>query len=288
MHTYFPYVPNSYCRWVFSFLIAFLFIASLAPSFQFSEQADLAVSSKADLTNTRKSSKSPAYDCAGNIDHSPIEGNKLIERAIDEALTLLETCQSCWRMFGDDPQYAVNRLKKMRRDKVIIISDEAPWYFTLSPDGKRLTVIKSQMLNDAAAATLDVADTNAKSRSRDMVMPCMYINPNEFIVIENKDAGRFALFNLNPATQRALAILHELGHVTRAIADDDDKTDTGKHQSMDSTDCIRRNCIECEVFECPGAPPRLRTRPAKKTKNTVAEAVGRARVRFSGLDRKGL
>lgn len=273
MQAHFSHIPNSYRRWLFSFLIACLFIASLAPSFQ--------------STTTRKKPKSPAYDCAGRIDHSSIEGNKLIDEAINEALRLLKKCDSCWRMFGDDPDYAINRLKKMKEDKAIIISSEAPVYdFHLSPDGKRLTVKTTQMLNDAAAATQDVADPKASAKSRDMVKPCMYINPNEFIVIDGKDAGRYALFNLPSATQRALAILHELGHVTRAIADDDDKTEKGRNLSVASTDCIRCNCIECEVFQCPGAPPRRHAKPRKKTKSSVAGAGGRARVRLSESGRK--
>ena len=261
MHTNSPAASNIHRRRFFSFLIACLFSAPLAPSFQ-SEQTDAAVLPKVGVTTTRKAPKSPAYDCAGDIQHFSIEGNKLIEEAIDEAQTLLEKCESCWRMFGDDREYAINRLKRMRRDQAIIISAEVPVLFKLSSNGKRLKVYESQKLaDDSAAATQDVADAQARSKSPDMVKPCIYINPKEFIVIKDKDAGRFALFNLAPKTQRALAILHELGHVTRVIADDDEKTKNGQDQSMASTDCIRRNCVESEVFECPGAPPRRSTQP---------------------------
>lgn len=269
MHTYSPpelclrgrrrHVSGIYRR-LFSFLLACLFIACLAPSFRSS--ADSPVSEQLGQTTTKKP-ESPAYDCAGDIPYSHIEGHKLIEKAIDEALKLLGKCESCRRMFSDDPDFAINLLKRMRQDKAIIISEAAPVRFKLSGDGKRLKVYESQKLADSAAVTQDVADPKARSKSPIMVKPCIYINPKQFIAT-GETAYKHPLFPLSAPVDGAVAILHELAHVARVIALDGPETEETRKKSGANTDCVRRNCDSCEFFECPGAPPR---RPAARKKS---------------------
>ncbi|HXQ72426.1 MAG TPA: hypothetical protein VN844_18160 [Pyrinomonadaceae bacterium] len=268
MHTNSPDAPNIHRRRLFSFFVTCLFIASLAPSFQSSEQP-------------RKPPVKSAYDCAGKIRYSPIEGHWRIEQAIDDALKLLEKCESCRRMFSSDPQYAIDLLKRMRQDKVIIVSEAAPVLFKLSRDGKRLKVYESQTLGEAGAVTQDVADPKLKSPSGPMVYPCIYINPNEFIATD-KPPVNSALYGLPPRTQRAVGILHELAHVARVIADDGQETEALRDISVASTNCVRRNCVTCEVFECPGAPKPPATRPKQKPKSNVVKDAGRARLSSPG------
>lgn len=281
MQAHFSHILDIYRRWLFAVFIACLFIACLAPSFRSSEQPDRAVPQKKDLTTTRKARKSPAYDCLGKIDSWSMEDHKLIEQALDDAQKLLETCQSCRQMFSDDPNYAINLLKRLRRDKVIVITKEAPVNdFKLSADGKRLTVKQTEQLNDAGAGTQDVAGNGVKVPFKEMIKPCIYINLNGYIAT-GKPAENYALYRLPPHLQRALGILHELGHVAGAIADDG-QTDALRNESVASTDCIRRNCVSCQVFECPGMPKRRSAPPRKKTKNNAQGHAGRARLRSPG------
>ncbi|HSD45817.1 MAG TPA: hypothetical protein VLB87_04310 [Pyrinomonadaceae bacterium] len=247
-------VAQPFLRCPVSLFIACLFIASLGPGIQVTS-ADLpnGDSRFAQRGNgTDKRNASPKYDCVGNLPSSPIAGNENVEQAIDDALELLNTCATCRRMFGKDPNYASKLLKKLRREGVIVISEFVPVRSRLSTDGKHLKVYASLQLKDAAAVR-DLVD----SKSRAMVKPCIYINPNEFIVT-GKRAENYAMYGLRPPLQRAVAILHELGHVTGALGEDGEDTAQMRKRSTANTSCVRENCVSCKIYPCPVFPKRPR------------------------------
>lgn len=231
-----------------------------------SSQTAQSVPRKSGKTTRNSGSASPKYDCAGNIPHRSIEGEQNVERAIDDALHLLETCEACRRMFSTNPTYAINLLKRLRRDKVIIISDSYPAVSRLSPDGKRLKVYESKKLQSAAALTRGLV----KSKSRELVRPCIYINPTEFIVT-GKRAENYALYLLDPPVQRAVAMLHELAHVAGILPPDGepDQPKDLKGRSVANTDCVRSNCVSCVFSACPALPPRSRTRQTDRLKVVI-------------------
>jgi hypothetical protein len=163
-------------------------------------------------------------------------------------------------MFHDeDPTYAIKLLKRLRRDKVIIISDVAPSGLKLSPDRKK-PKREAESLEGAAAATVDLAG----SRPGEMVRPCIYIHPKGFLATGQR-ATDAALYRLKPHLQRAVAILHELGHVAGILQEDDLKRDKLAEKSKANTNCVRLNCISCiESNPCPGIVKRRRPRQIAK------------------------
>jgi hypothetical protein len=246
-----------------------LLIGHIPPGFRFapaySAPAERRLSSQPQPTIKEKStpSVSPKYDCSGGLQQYSETGQAYIERAIDDALDILKRCALCSRIFdSEDPNYAIELLERLRRDKVIIISAEAPTRWALSPDRKKLKVISSERLDEAAAAVIDLAGP----RDGEMKRPCIYVNPTGFIVT-GRPAEKFALYGLKPHVQRAVAMLHELGHVAGVIQYDGEETkepqDNGK--SAANTNCIRWNCISCKVYQpCPGAPEPLKLRRPKR------------------------
>lgn len=269
--------------WLAWLIAVGILVAALFSTFQLpvvSKQSPHHVFAQKHKRNNRETSVSPKYDCSGGLPHSSIDGNLFVEEAIDEALDILTKCESCRRMFGTkDPDYAIKLLKRLRRDKVILISESAPTVFKLSPNGKRLKVYESEGLKDAAAVSLDVG----KRRGKEMENPCVYINPKEFIATGGR-AENYALYRLNPITQRALAIIHELGHVAGILSQDGGQTEELRKKSVANTDCIRQNCISCKRFYPCLDPTRnsARTRPQMSTRISSAEHVERARSKFPG------
>src|SRR5262245_35745472 len=97
----------------------------------------------------------PKYNCFGKQVDSE-NGQENLERAIDDALKILEGCKSCQQMFDrKNPHYAVDLLQRLRRDKVFVISSVMPDTFLIGRD-KTLRVTSVRKLDKAAAASLDL------------------------------------------------------------------------------------------------------------------------------------
>lgn len=242
-----------------SVLIACLFIASPGPDINLTTDVTAADSGFAQQGNgAARRNAPPKYDCVGDLPYSSIAGHENVERAIDDALDLLKNCDKCRRMFSKkDPAYAIKLLKRLRRDGVIVISERVPVRSRLSRNGKRLTVYESAKLDDAAAV-MDLVS----SKSRAMVKPCIYINPKGFIVTGER-AENYALYPLRRPVQRAVAILHELGHVAGVLGEDGEDTDESRKRSVANTNCVRENCVSCKLYPCPVFPKRPRPSPRK-------------------------
>lgn len=215
-------------------------------------------------TDNATATTKPRYDCSGGLQVASEVGRAYIEQAIDDALNILKTCEPCHQMFdSEDPNYAIELLKRLRQDNAIIISEATPRRFLLSPDRQKLTVDEREELK-TAGAVLDLLG----SRTGEMKLPCLYLNPKAFIVT-GRPAENYGLYGLDPRTQRAVAILHELGHIARVIQPDGGDPAGKSDKSVANTDCIRRNCISCEPLRlCPGMPER----PKKRRRNRPQSA----------------
>lgn len=171
-------------------------------------------------------------------------GEAHLKRAINDVLDILSECQPCRLMFASkDQDYAIDLLKRMRRNKSIIISSKIPTQWKLSSNYK-LRVKSSEDFGDAAAAVRDLAGSNPGK----MQMPCIYINVAGFFVTA-EPAESFALYGLEPPVQRAVAIIHELAHVADVIEIDGGETEELRKKSVANTDCVRGNCISCKEFK---------------------------------------
>lgn len=205
----------------------------------------------------------PRYDCSGGLRQDSKAGQEYIEQAINDALDILKRCKYCRQMFDSEgSDYAIELLERLRQDKVIIISAKAPTRWILSHDHKTLKVIETENLNESAAVVVDLA----RSRTGEMKKPCMYINPAGFIVTGAR-AENFGLYRVPPHVQRAVAILHELGHIAGVLQyDGQAKEDPlGNRKSVENTDCVRANCISCKAFRpCPNAPEPLKQQRSKR------------------------
>ena len=187
----------------------------------------------------------PKYDCVGSLTEHQISDKERqhIEKAIDDALDMLRTSEPCRRMFSEkDPNYAIELLKRLRKDRVFVVSEDTPLTWRLSDDRQKLAIITRSSLADAGAGVVDLLG----ARSGEMLVPCIYINPKQFLVT-GKPAENFALYGLEPSVQRAVAILHELGHVAGVLQFDG--TPELRDKSAKNTDCIRKNCISCKQFD---------------------------------------
>ncbi len=221
----------------------------------------------------RRSVISPGYDCVGELrQHITETGKQNIEQAIDDALDILRNCESCRQVFHErDSNYAIRLLEKLRRDQVFIISEETPLTFNLSNNRKRLKILTRSSLNDAAAGVVDLAARKARPGGP-MLKPCIYVNPRGFIVTGKRAEG-FGLYVLNPAMQRALAILHELGHVAGVLQRDGGETEELRHKSVRNTNCIRLNCTLCKEKEfqpCLGQPSTKKASADRSDVNPVS------------------
>lgn len=192
------------------------------------------------------------YDCSGGLEVDFPSGRALVDQAIDDALEWLEKCEPCRRMFNsEDPTYGAALLRRLKRNKVFVISEKIPRRWILSSDDKKLTVLEAEEFGSAGAKVQDLfGPTQGEMRK-----PCIYVNRRAFIATGDV-AENFALYKLPPPVQRATAILHELGHVAGILQydGDDEKEPENKKRSGQNTNCIRLNCISCKSATCPNAP----------------------------------
>jgi hypothetical protein len=248
MPAYFPSIKNRRFTWRVGFSMIFSLAATALPlcPTQVIPKEATATKQAATTENAVPVLMSPKhkYNCFGKQVYSK-EGQRNLERAIADALQILKGCKSCQQMFDrTNPNYAIDLLERLDRDKVFIISSVIPRTFLLGRDHQLLRVSSFQKFNKAAAATLDLASAlGGRKTGEEMRKPCIYINPDAFIV-SGKPAEDYALYGLEPAVQRAIAILHELGHVAGILPLDND----GDRKSAANTDCVRLNCISCEAF----------------------------------------
>ena len=172
-----------------------------------------------------------------------------MEKAIVDALDKLSSCKSCQLMFDrEDEKYGLRLLTRLRDDKVIIISENVPTDWIVGSSGK-LVVKAYERLGTAGAETID----RLKSRSGEMPEPCIYINAANFMVT-GEPAEDYGLYGLEHSEQRTLALLHELGHVARALQSDaaEPPSPQGHPKSAANTNCVRENCHTCKAFKpCP-------------------------------------
>lgn len=205
----------------------------------------------------------PRYDCSGGLQQNSKAGQEYIEQAVKDALDILKRCKHCRQIFDSEgSDYPIELLERLRQDKVIIISAESPTIWRLSHDHKTLKVIESEKLKESAAVVVDLAG----SRAGEMKKPCMYINPMGFIVTGQR-AENFGLYGLPPHVQRAVAIIHELGHIAGVIQYDGQEREDplGNRKSVENTNCVRANCISCKAFQpCPNAPEPLKQQRSKR------------------------
>ena len=267
MHTYFftelsvfrgsHHARPRFFRQFLWLLFTSMFIGHMLPPFSptaHSAQTQRTPPPQRQSTGTTRQSSSPKYPCSGQLLRDTKVETRYIEQAIKDAIDILKKCEQCWKLFdSEDPNYAINLLMGLVRDQVIVISEESPFDFTFSSD-RNLKVIKSEKLL-GAAGTLDLRGPVAGK----MVRPCIYIHPRRFLVTGQRAEG-YGLYGLEPPEQRAVAILHELGHVAGVIQSDEGLTKDGTDKSVANTDCIRKNCISGIIMRpCPGVPPRRKT-----------------------------
>ncbi|HET6980081.1 MAG TPA: hypothetical protein VFI24_27355 [Pyrinomonadaceae bacterium] len=180
--------------------------------------------------------------------------SRYVDQAIDDALEILKTCESCRQLFNsEDSNYAIRLLARLKHNKVFVISEKTPLRWVVSSD-RKLKTIKTSNLK-GAAGVVDLAAPRARG---EMIRPCIYLHPKKFIVT-GEPAEYYALYGLKPAVQRAVAILHELGHVAGILQYDGDSSKEERNKSVANTNCVRVNCISRIVLRpCPGAPERGR------------------------------
>lgn len=250
-------------------LLTFLFLGTLPaclsiPTYRTSAQRKLPSRPPPTVNVIAAPPAKPEYDCSGNLEtHDSEVGRQYIEQAIDEALAKLRTCQPCREMFKKgDETYAIKLLEKLRRNKVFIITANVPKEWKFSNDYKKLWVLESEKIATPGAQVIDLS----KASSGEMKRPCIYVNSTGFIATGGP-ADNYAVYTLNPRIQRAVAILHELGHVAGILQPDGPEGDEERkgqraksfRKSAANTNCVRLRCISCNASEtCPNIPEPLK------------------------------
>jgi hypothetical protein len=98
-----------------------------------------------------------------------------------------------------------------------------------------------------------------------MQEPCVYINSNQFVAKDIPVNPEFGLYTLSPADARAIIIIHELGHAAGCFQPD--WLDSTGEKSVQNTDCVRKNCVPCKVFEfCGDALQQPADQPRQRKK----------------------
>ena len=206
------------------------------------------IASERRVTSNEYSMRPRAWDCSvrGQIRNVEFE-TKGVDQGINEALKVLQDCQSCRDLFGDDDPIAL--LKQLVRLNAIIVSKTGPATYKQDWLGGpyRITGFGPLSPFPVEAVTLDLFQFLGGHQLK-MIAPCIYIDPTSILVRSDSRDGP-AL-----ARDRALVILHELAHAAGVIPMDyrDSK------RSRENSECVQRNCIPCgqQVSPCIEAQKR--------------------------------
>ena len=184
------------------------------------------------------------WDCTGNkrirTDRFSTKG---VQEGVNEALKLLENCSHCREFFGGfDAAATLKRLMKMG---AIIVSDVMPKGLPRKIEDLQLVYVKQS----AAAVSIDFS----KRQAGPFFKPCIYVNPEKFLVVDVPSVEGFGMKGLTLAQARGVAILHELAHIADVIPSDG-SVGMPAEMSVRNTTCIRKKCIVCDASGKPCFP----------------------------------
>lgn len=252
-----------------------LSISAIAVSILLSTQSAIALSRATRLISepeTFSVSVPPiTYDCyAGKKIPKGKYSDEGLKEGIEEALAILEKCESCRKFYGSfDP---IARLKELDKIKAIIMSDLVPTnreQIKGFRDYFRFTTFERMDESDAEVAAL----SPFKNKYGEMIRPCIYVNPSGVLGNNNPHLGSFAS-GLTRRQTRAVVILHELAHIAGNIPKDNKNVKDSEWKSLENSRCIRENCFVCAIhpIACVHRPvPKSHPKPEPNSKKKSAK-----------------